>query len=276
MRSLRKVSLAVAALAVAGLAGYGAAAAAAPGGGNSNEVGSASQQARPAIAGPARPINAGQVFTPIDNCRIANTAVKGGSLGNNVTRSFYVRGSAGFASQGGFACGIPNEATAISARIIAIVPNGKGTLYGGATGSGRPYQVLTFYVKGSNSATGVTIRLGGGDRPLSLYNVGGPTHVVIDVNGYYAPQLAGFVQSDGTLAYSTPQVVSASHDSTGNYTVTFARDVSKCSFTVTPYAYNWVVAVGPGSSPNTAKIFIHDQVSPFTQHDTSFFIEAVC
>jgi hypothetical protein len=25
-----------------------------------------------------------------------------------------------------------------------------------------------------------------------------------------------------------------------------------------------------------AHVYIHDQVSPFTQHDTSFFITAVC
>lgn len=42
-----------------------------------------------------------------------------------------------------------------------------------------------------------TLRAPGAEPSLVIANYGGPTQLTIDVNGYYAPQLAGFVEEDG-------------------------------------------------------------------------------
>lgn len=110
---------------------------------------------------------------------------------------------------------------------------------------------------------------------LVIANHGGPTHLIIDLNGYYAPQFAGSVEQDGTLTYSSGRTTAVSHPSTGNYDVTFDRNVSECGFQVTPYGCNWVTAVGPVGA-SQAHVYIHDQVAPFTRHDTSFHILAIC
>ena len=98
----------------------------------------------------------------------------------------------------------------------------------------------------------------------------------VDVTGYYAGPLTAFVDLSGTVQYGS-RVVSVTHPSTGNYVVTFDRDVSGCSFQVTPYAYNYAVAVGPEFlAPKGAHVYIHDQDGATTPHDDSFFITAIC
>ncbi len=52
--------------------------------------------------------------------------------------------------------------------------------------------------------------------------------LVIDVQGFYAPQIQATVNLDGTLGDHTSRVVSSSRPATGQYTVTVDRNVSGC------------------------------------------------
>jgi len=222
----------------------------------------------------------GAIFQPIQPCRIVDTRSSvAGNLGNGSAQSFTVRGTTGFVPQGGNSggCGIPTSATAVSASVTTTQSAGNGYLTGWPFGQPQPNANFATYNTGLGMTVGAdfTLRAPGAEPSLVIANYGGPTHLIIDVTGYYAPQLAGFVEQDGTLTYSSGRITAVSHPSTGNYDIIFDRNVSQCSFQVTPYGYNWVTAVGP-VGPNQAHVYIHDQVSPFAQHDTSFHILAIC
>lgn len=276
----RKIALGALAVVGAGTIGYGVAYATSPAKPNGPAAAGAAVPAGGvaphAVAASATPES---VYVPLKDCRIVNTSVAGGKIPNGGTRSFYVVGTAGFPAQGGQSggCGVPASATAISARVSSVSATRNGSFAVYPTGTPDGYGTL-YYAKGVNVTTGATLQLGPGTgKVLTARNTLGPAHLVINVNGYYAPQMAAFVQGDGTLTYTTGRVLSTVHNSTGNYQVNFDRDVSTCHFQVTPYAFNWPVAVGPTfGHPNSATVYIHEQVGATTPHDTSFFIQAVC
>ena len=65
--------------------------------------------------GPAATITATEnLYVPIKPCRIVDTREAGGILTSNSFRNFYVRGTSGFAGQGGTTggCGLPLSAVA--------------------------------------------------------------------------------------------------------------------------------------------------------------------
>lgn len=233
---------------------------------------------RPAVATPA-PAEA--TFVPVQPCRIVDTRAAGGKLAPNTIRNFYVRGTTGFSAQGGKAsgCGVPAGATGVTLNVTVTQATGNGYLTGYPAGTTAPLSNFVTYWHDRTVSANPTIALAapGTDPALAIRNFGAATHVVIDVTGYYAPQMDAYVDQSGTLVFTSGRVLAASHLGTGNYTVTFDRDVSKCSFQATPYAYNYVVAVGPTfGNPASATVYIHDQSSPENYYDTSFFITAVC
>lgn len=219
------------------------------------------------------------VYVPVTNCRLVHTSVAGGMIPNGSTRNFYVVGvSANFASQGGPAggCGIPASATAISARVTANSALANGVFIAYPTGTPVGQGTL-YYAKGINVSSGATLQLGPGiGQVLTVKNLKGPAQLVIDVNGYYAPQMSAFVNTNGSLGYTTGRVTASVRTSPGIYTVVFDRDVSKCSLHATTYDLNRVIAVGPGYQPKEANVFIHDEASPRVYYNTSFFITAIC
>lgn len=273
-RRILTLGLAVVGAFAIGAAGYGVADAFSPP--SPNGGGAVS----PALTtGSTIPANPEAVFVPVKACRIVNTYKAGGRIPAGGARSFYVVGSTGFAGQGGVAtgCGIPASATAVSARVVALSPLATGTFAAYPTGTPSPYPTL-YYAKGVTSGVEATLQLGAGTgKVLTVKNVNGPANLVIDVDGYFAPAMAGFVALDGSLQFSSGRVVATSRASTGNYLVTFDRDVSRCAFQVTPYAYNWAVAVGPQlGDANQAHVFIHEEGASTNPHDDSFFITATC
>ena len=220
------------------------------------------------------------VYVPIVPCRIVDTRNGTGvghtPLGNGATRAYYVGGTTNFLGQGGTSggCGIPIGASAITATITAITPSNPGFMRAWPVGSAAPNATVLSYQKFS-IGTGTTLSLGTGAQSLNVKNFGGPSGLVIDVSGYYVTQMAAYLQGTGTLTYATSRVVSTTHSSTGNYEVTFSRDISRCAYQVTPFQYNWVAAVGSAGA-NTLHVYIHDQVSPYTAHDTSFYVTVTC
>lgn len=276
-RRTKVIAVAVtgAALVVAGITAAAASSGDTPNGRTSAQP---AARVRPALATPA---TTEATFVPVQPCRIVDTRLAGGKIAPNTSRSFNVRGTTGFTGQGGTAsgCGVPGAATGVALNVTVVQAGGNGYLTGYPAGTTAPLTNFVTYWQDRTVTANPTIALAppGTNPALAIKNVGAATHVIIDVTGYFAPQMAGFVESDGTLTYTSGRVLASSHPSTGNYEVTFDRDVSQCSYVVTPYAFNYVVAVGPsGLDPNAAHVYIHDQGTSTTSHDTSFFITAVC
>ena len=67
----------------------------------------------PSVLSERPPVHVDSTFVPIAPCRIVDTLLAGGALGNGVTRTFYVGGTTNFTAQGGKpgGCGIPINAT---------------------------------------------------------------------------------------------------------------------------------------------------------------------
>jgi len=177
------------------------------------------------------PSDVGTIFQPIQPCRIVDTRNSAsGTLGNGGSRSFTVRGTFGFVAQGGnpSGCGVPTSATAVSVSVTTTQSAGAGYLIGWPFGQPQPNTSFGTYNAGLGMTVGADfiLRATGAEPSLTIANYGGPTHLIIDVNGYYEPQLAGFVEQDGTLTYSSGRITAVSHPSVGNYDITFDRTVS--------------------------------------------------
>jgi hypothetical protein len=237
----RVAKVACAAIAVVGVAavGYGAAWASSTGARTVTKPEVAAKYVPHAGPGkserpPARPDS---IFVPIKACRIVNTSSAGGRIGNGSTRSFYVVGSTGFSGQGGAStgCGIPPTATAISARVTAVSALATGGL------NAYPSDVPTggailYYPKTAAVVTGATLALASGTgKVLTVKNVGGPTQLIIDVAGYYDEQLEGMISPAAKVYAGSNGIVSAVVEETGEYEVTFDRDVSDCSPMIDTY-----------------------------------------
>jgi hypothetical protein len=74
------------------------------------------------------------VYTPLSPCRIIDTRLGGGILAGGSTRSFFVKGTNGFETQGGTVggCGVPTAATSVLLNFVAVTPDGLGNLKGSA------------------------------------------------------------------------------------------------------------------------------------------------
>lgn len=132
------------------------------------------------------------VYVPLTPCRVLDTRSGGGGIFRPGDEdAFQVSGTGpAFAAQGGKAggCGVdPTSAVAVEASITAVTPNGAGYLRAWPTDEGMPNATFLNYSKGQSiTNTGaVTLSIVFIDD-LRLKNFGASTHVVIDVQGYYA------------------------------------------------------------------------------------------
>jgi hypothetical protein len=136
------------------------------------------------------------VYTPLSPCRIIDTRIAGGVLTGGSPRSFFVKGTNGFQTQGGTVggCGVPAAATAVLLNFVAVDPQGLGNLKGAAypnaipaTGSILNYQSLN---PNLNIANAVAFPVCDSSVNTCTFDItllanGGGTHVVADVLGYF-------------------------------------------------------------------------------------------
>lgn len=217
-------------------------------------------------------------FVPVSPCRIADTRKAGGALQVGASRAFTVRGTTQFVPQGGTSggCGIPAGASSVSVSISSVDSSGSGFIRAYPTG-GSPDATVLNYQRGQDISVTSTIKLASNAtaKPLTLRAYGSATQVTLDVVGYFAPPMTGFVEEDGTLSQSTGRVLSSSRTGAGLYSVTFDRSLKGCSVLASPYGFNYVVAT-ERTSGSTVDIYIHTEDAPDVYQDTSFHIAAFC
>jgi hypothetical protein len=265
----RTAKFVVAFVAIAALSG-GIAAAAAPSG---------ESKAKPNAVVPL--VNAPSVITqaeyvPLAPCRILDTRHGGGKLAGSTSRAINVAGTTGFAPQGGKSggCGVPLGASAAALSVTTTNAGGTGYLTLYANGSARPIANQASFAHALNTTTQV-------NAPLNLTNghanvfASRAVDVVVDVAGYYSEPIAGSVSSSGTLGYKSAQVLSATHNTTGSYTVHFSRNVGGCILVATTEQsyYN----VGGYTTGTNITIFTRDVTQaggPYT--DAAFTFTVTC
>lgn len=171
-------------------------------------------------------------YVSVTPCRIVDTRNGGTPLNSGTVRSYWVTGALGFGPQGGKSggCGIPVRAKAITGSFTAVNPGGGGYIRAWAAGGSEPQATLLNYA-GVSTGTGVTVEIRSGQGVgLTVKNYGGPTDLVIDVTGYYIPQLQAYIQPNGTITSQSGRLLNVSHiPASGIYNLTWDRDVSTCS-----------------------------------------------
>jgi hypothetical protein len=180
-------------------------------------------------------------FVPLKPCRIADTRVNRQTLAANTGRIFYVAGGVGFAPQGGTAggCGVPIGASAVALAVTTTNSASTGFLAGWATGTSESVSSFASLARGANISTNPVLPIAASSNPqLALKVHGGGTDVVLDVTGYYVPQIQGLVYT-GTNSFTvysgSPRVLSVTHISTGIADVTLDRAVDFCTVMTAPY-----------------------------------------
>ena len=123
-------------------------------------------------------------FFPVAPCRVADTRSAAGSLGGpglsaGVTRQFPVQSSS---------CGIPNVAQAYSLNITAVPRQGLGYLAAWPAGGAQP-PTSTLNSSGAVTANAAIVQAGVGGA-VNIY-ASDDSDVILDVNGYFAPQSQG-------------------------------------------------------------------------------------
>lgn len=192
------------------------------------------------------------LFVPIVPCRIVDTRKAGGILTKNSSRSFYVQGATGFASQGGMTdgCGIPSYATAASFSFTTTESTGKGRLVAWPAGSAMPNATVTSYTNANKVTANPTIAVAAGaGKQLAVRNQDYATHLVIDVMGYYMPRTWGAINPNGTKADSTSTVLGTTRLGVGVYRISFAYHPGGCAAAARP--------ADPG--PFFANAYVSDQ-----------------
>jgi hypothetical protein len=172
------------------------------------------------------------VLVPIAPCRIVNTQNPAGKVGDGEVRSYRMAGNT--ASQGGAAaCGIPAYATALEVSVTAVLSDGPGYLRLFPTGQPEPNATFLNYGGDHNIGNVGTIQVTSGLLPnFSVKAYRSPTHVVIDVTGYYATDLSALVLAQGGL-WDGNGVTDSYKESVGDYRIRFDRTLQGCAMTAT-------------------------------------------
>ena len=132
----------------------------------------------------------GSYYVPLNPCRVVDTRIGGsGVFAPNTTRPYQIAGSSGeFSRQGGKAngCGTPDGIAAVEASVTAVTPTDDGFFRAWPTGSPPPNATFLNFTKGEGvTNTGSLTLAPTGIQDLTVKNYGGPSHYVIDIQGYF-------------------------------------------------------------------------------------------
>lgn len=200
----------------------------------------------PPLSGAALVTDTENLYVPISPCRIFDTREQAaGDLYNGEQRNFYVRGTSGFAGQGGTSggCGLPLSAVAATVSLTAVDYTGNGRINAYPYNTTEASATLMTYSANEKTTSNMTVKLTGfGFAPhLRVHNYYYSTDLVGDVTGYYVPQIAAVLNSGDGVYNGTSRVLSNDNTGTGSYAVTIDRDVTGCSVTTGPYSGPYLV-----------------------------------
>jgi len=243
----------------------------------------------PAVAGGTRALGGAApetVFVATNPCRLVDTRSGGGKLQPDSPRSFKVQGDgATFAAQGGNAngCVIPDNANAVEVTITAVEA-GSGFLRAWPEGGSQPLATFLNYgpaINLSNSGTlkVCTVSCAAGDLRLRAF--GSPTHVVVDVQGYYMQTMTAVV-SDAGVRVRSSRAGSSSRTSQGIYRVNFDREIRSCTMSVAVGGSNAADALASGMasakpSPTTSnQVLVNTYAVNGNLTDKPFHLQVFC
>jgi len=200
------------------------------------------------------------VYTPVSPCRIIDTRIAGGPIAAGTSRNFYAAGS-NYSGQGGFAgsCGIPVGAA--KAVVINFVATG-GTAPGNLGYAPYPEGFTSTAIINWNATTasaianGLTVAICNNYLNLCTYDFSiqarnNTTHVVADIQGYFAPPFA--TSLDVVSTYGNYFLCARLSDCTvwqtcaAGYTVTGGG----CQLSATSFNWYWANNSPAGGLANT-------------------------
>lgn len=135
-------------------------------------------------------------FTPVVPTRILDTrTISGGAIGADRAVPVRVKGLAG----------VPDTATAVVLKLVAVQPTADGFLSVYPVGETRPVLSSLNFQAGETVSNSVVAELNTGQDSVNVYNANGTTNVVIDVAGYWdsTAQNGGFTPITPSRAYDS-------------------------------------------------------------------------
>ncbi len=217
-------------------------------------------------------------FVSVAPCRIIDTRVAGGPV-NNTTRNFTADGP-NYAGQGGIAtgCDIPtNLIAAVQLNLGAIPAAGQsGYVKAWATGQPEPLASLVNYRDSGAIANMVTVPVNGASN--FTVRTRRSAHIFADVAGYWVKPLYATVSSSGSIYLNRASgVVAVTKTGTGAYTITFDRDVSRCSAQGTDLIFSGSRDVSVDNSGGASgNVYVRVTNSSNALEDTYFHVGLTC
>ena len=223
-------------------------------------------------------------YVPIRPCRAADTrSSSAGVVKHSTTRPFYIRGATGFTGQGGTAtgCGIPTAATGVTVNTTVTDVTGSGFMTNYPAGSTQPLSNFVFYNKNVTGTSNPTFTLApNGAEPSVLIHASGGANadLIIDITGYYIPQIEALVNSAGSIYSGSPRVLNVVKQSTGYFRVEIDTNVTYCTPMVHTYYQN---EYATASTVSSQYVYVHVWYLNNTTHvetpvDDYFYLSVHC
>ena len=221
--------------------------------------------------------NLENTYVPVTPCRIVDGREALGVIPAGGNRSYEVRGTTGFVPQGGKSggCGIPTYATAVTFTVTIVSPAGGGFLRAWPQGKSEPNATLMNIIGGQSQTTTAPLTLGASSEAKDIRFKSYATNamLVIDVQGFYAPQIQAHVELNGALTSSTSRVLSSSRTGVGTFQVVVDRNVSTCAASASPDG-SGAYQVSAVPSGNTVNLYAYNSSGALT--DIRFTLDVTC
>jgi hypothetical protein len=117
-------------------------------------------------------------FYTVNPCRVVDTRLGGGPVVAGTDRTFTMVGGT---------CGVPATAQAVSLNVTVTQPTAPGNVRLFPAGGAVPNASTINYTAGLTRANNAVIGLGAAGELTARCQPSGSTHLVLDVNGYFAP-----------------------------------------------------------------------------------------
>jgi hypothetical protein len=150
-------------------------------------VAATSEDAKGPDSGPSAPVKPlfGYTYHPIDPVRVIDTRIAQGFPGKLVARTPQSCQITGLGA-------IPLGAMAVTANVTIVQPSAAASVYMGPDQIAYPLTATINFNKGDTTAYGSTLALNAGGQVSATYMASsGTTNLVVDITGYFTPDLTG-------------------------------------------------------------------------------------